>query len=130
MKKNGFTIIELMVVTIIVGIMTLLAVTLYMNSIRQGRRSDGVNTLLSISLAEERYRTSNMSYGTLNQVWGGVTASAQGYYTIAISNVSGTAYTITATAIGDQANDTGCGTLTLTASNATITQTPTACWPQ
>lgn len=126
--------IEIMVVLVIVGILTVLAVALYSGAIREGRRADGVNTLLSISLAEERYRTINTTYGTLAQVWGGVTTSSQGYYNLAISNVSATGYTITATAIGDQASDkasgTSCATLTLTASSGTTTQTPTACWPQ
>ena len=134
MNKNGFSILELMVVVVIVGILTILAVTLYTGNVRQGRRSDGVNTLLSISLAEERYRTINTTYGTLAQVWGGVTTSNQGYYTIAISGTSATAYTLTATAVGDQANDvsgsTSCATLTLTSSNGTVTETPAACWPQ
>jgi type IV pilus assembly protein PilE len=134
MRKNGFSLIEIMVVVLILGILTILAITLYTGKVRQGRRSDGVNTLLSISLAQERYRTINTTYGTLAQVWGGVTTSTQGYYTIAISEVSATGYTLTATAVGDQANDvsgsTACSTLTLTSSSGTVTETPTACWPQ
>ena len=134
MKHNGFTIIEMMVVIVIVSILTLLAMSVYTRSVRQGRRADGVDSLLSMSLAEERYRTINTTYGTLAQVWGGVTTSTQGYYTLSISNVSATSYTLTATAIGDQANDasgsTSCTPLTLTASSGTMTQAPAACWPQ
>lgn len=134
MKSNGFSMIEIMVVVLILGILTILSIAMYSSSVRQGRREDGVNTLLSMSLAEERYRTSNTTYGTLAQVWNGVTTSTQGYYTLAISGVSTTGYTITATAVGDQANDvsgsTACNTLTLTAASGTITETPAACWPQ
>jgi len=134
MRKNGFTMIEVMVVVLIVGVLTILAMATFIGNVREGRRSDGLNALLAMSLAEERYRTINTTYGSLAQVWGGVTASTQGYYTLAISSTSATGYTLTATANGDQANDvsgsTSCTTLTLTASNGTITETPAACWPQ
>jgi type IV pilus assembly protein PilE len=134
MRKTGFSLLEMLVVVVILAILTILAIAMFTGNVRQGRRSDGVNTLLSISLAEERYRTIHTTYGTLAQVWGGVTTSTQGYYTLAISGVSATGYTLTATAIGDQANDTSgstsCSTLTLTSASGTVTETPVACWPQ
>src|SRR3990167_7957984 len=104
-KKSGFTLIEMMITVLIIGITTLTAVYLYQDKIKRGRRIDAVNALLSISLAEERYRSNNTTYGTLAQVWGGVTASQEGYYTLAISNVSATTYTVTATGTGTQTTD-------------------------
>lgn len=135
MKKNcGFTLVELMVTMLIISILAVIAITGYSKYIQKSRRTDGLHTLLAISLAEEKYRMSNTSYGTLAQVWGGVTTSPLGYYTLSISNVSGTAYTITATGIGNQANDTdgstACSPLVLAVSNGTTTQTPSACWPK
>lgn len=134
MHKKGFSILEVMVVLVILSALSILAITLFTGNVRQGRRADGVNTLLAMSLAEERYRTINTTYGTLAQVWNGVTTSTQGYYTLGISSTSATGYSLTATAIGDQANDqsgsTSCGTLTLTASSGTVTEAPAACWPQ
>ncbi|MDR3491240.1 MAG: type IV pilin protein [Gammaproteobacteria bacterium] len=131
--KNGFTLIELMITCTIIGILILIAITLYTPQVRKGRRSDGLNTLFAMSLAEERYRSNNTTYGTLAQVWGGVTTSTGGYYTLSISNVSATAYTLTAVAQGDQTNDsdsgTNCTTLTLSLSAGTISKTPTNCWP-
>src|SRR5882672_5994982 len=105
MRKNGFSILGMMVVVVILGIFTILVITLFTNNVRQERRSEGVNTLLAMSLAEERYRTLNAAYGTLAQVWGGVATSTHGYYTLAISGISATGYTLTATAVGNQAND-------------------------
>lgn len=132
-SKLGFTLIELVVALAIVSILSVIAVKIYSRQVRQGRRLDGINTLLSISLAEERYRSTNTTYGTLAQVWGGVTTSPEGYYTLAISNVSATAFTLTATGTGDQANDasgsTSCTTLTLSLSSGAITKSPSACWP-
>lgn len=138
MKKlqmnRGFSLIEMMITILILSIVTVTAIYLFSDQIKRGRRIDAVNALLSISLAEERYRSNNTTYGTLAQVWGGVTTSAEGYYTLAISNVTATSYTITATGTGSQATDTdsggtACSTLTLTMSSGTITKTPAVCWP-
>lgn len=132
-KSNGFTLIELMIALVIIIILTLASVAVYTKYIYESRRSDATTTLASISLAEERYRTSNSSYGTLAQVWNNASTTQGGYYTLSISNVSGTAYTITATAIGNQSKDTengvSCATLTLTLVNGSFTKSPSACWP-
>jgi type IV pilus assembly protein PilE len=132
-KYCGVTLIELMVVVVIVAILMIIATINYSGQVRNGRRTDGINTLYSISLAEERYRTINTIYGTLAQVWAGVTTSTGGYYSLAISNVTATTYTLTATATGDQANDkegaTSCATLTMTMSAGSFSNTPAVCWP-
>lgn len=140
MKKNttnnwlaGFTLLELIVVIVIVAIIAKVAISSFSSYGLKGKRADGVNAILAISLAEERYRSDNTTYGTLAQVYGGVSASPQGYYTLTVSNVSGTGYTITATAQGTQVNDsegsTSCTSLQLVMNNGTITKTPAVCWP-
>lgn len=133
-KKNGFTLIELLMALAILAILSTIAVTSYTSYIRKGRRTDALHTLLAMSLAEEKYRMTNNTYGTLAEVWGSVSTSPQGFYTLSISNVSATSYTLTATAIGNQANDndgsTSCTPLILAVSNGTTTQTPANCWPK
>jgi type IV pilus assembly protein PilE len=134
MKKNkGMTLIELLIALTVIAILAVIAATVYSSQLRVSRRSDAINTLFAMSLAEERYRTTNTTYGTLAQVWGGVTTSTGGYYTLAISAITTSTYTITATATGDQVNDkegsTSCTPLTLAANNGTITETPLVCWP-
>lgn len=131
-KKLGFTLIELLIVVAIMAIVTIIAASVYTTFSRKSRRADGINALMAASLAEERYRSNNTSYGTLAQI--GVSGtSAQGYYTIAVSGASATGYTVTATGTGIQASDTeggtACNVLTLTVSNTTTTQAPAACWP-
>ncbi len=129
----GFTLLELIIALVIAGVLAIVSIGSYRTYVLQSRRIDGVNMLLSISLAEEKYRASNTTYGTLAQVWSGVTTSPEGYYTVTISNLTATTYTLTATAVGNQGNDsangTSCATLTLAMSNGTITKTPSACWP-
>lgn len=134
MKNNrGITMLELVVTIALVGILATIAVSSYSTQVRKGRRIDAIETMLAISLAQERYRSSNTTYGSLAQVWNGVSTTSEGYYTIAISNVGASTYTITATAVGDQANDTtggsSCATLTLALANGAITNSPAACWP-
>ncbi len=132
-KISGITFIELMIVVAIVSILAAIAIVSYSSQTQRGRRIDAVNSILSISLAEERYRSNNSQYGTLAQVWGGVSSSSGGYYSIAITNVTATSYTITATAVGAQTNDKSngisCTPLVFIMSNGTLTKTPVGCWP-
>jgi type IV pilus assembly protein PilE len=132
-STHGFTLMEILVVVVIIAILAKIAIASYSSYALQGRRADGINTILAISLAEEQYRSNNTTYGTLAQAYGGVTASPQGYYTLSISGVSATGYTITADAQGTQANDavgsTSCSSLVLAVSNGTLTKTPALCWP-
>lgn len=131
-KFFGFTMIEALIVVAILGITAVIAVALYRPFILKGRRDDGINSILMLQMAEERYRSNNTQYGNSAQI-GGFATSPQGYYSLIISNVGTNTFTITATAQGNQASDsegsTSCSTLTLAVSNGTATQTPAACWP-
>lgn len=132
--QNGFTLIEMLITVAIVGILATISVNLYLDHGRKGRRADATETLTAMALAEERYRTNNTSYGTLAQVWGGAATSPAGYYTLSISNVSASGYTLIATANGAQASDnesgTSCTPLQISVLNGTVTKTPAICWPQ
>lgn len=132
-KQSAFTLIELIIGVGMVTLLTIFVFKLYLTQIRKGRRMDGINVLLSISLAEERYRSDNATYGTLTEVWGGVNLSPGGYYNLSISHVSSTGYKATAVTQGDQINDaaknTPCRELNLSVSNGIISKSPEACWP-
>ncbi|OGO94008.1 MAG: hypothetical protein A3F10_00915 [Coxiella sp. RIFCSPHIGHO2_12_FULL_42_15] len=131
-KVLGLTLMELLIALLIIGILVGIAVPTYQTYVLRGNRADAFQTLLGIQLQQEKYRLSNTSYGTLAQVWGGVTTSPRGHYTLSITNLSATSYTITATAVGSQTADsnggTSCATMTLSYSNGTTTKTPAACW--
>jgi type IV pilus assembly protein PilE len=134
MKKYcGMTLLELLIVLVIISVLAVIATEMYKSQIYRSKRTDGINSLYGISTAEERYRATNTTYGTLAQVWSSVATSTGGFYTLAITTNTATNYTITATAVGKQASDTengtSCAVLTLSAVSGTITQTPTACWP-
>lgn len=132
MKKQGFSMLELMIAIAIVAILAAIAIPSYLSYIKSSRRSDALQTLLSIQLQQEKYRLNNNSYGTLAQVWDGVTTASGGFYSLAISGVSASTYTITATATGSQIGDTAdgvsCNSIVLTNTDGVVTKTPTACW--
>jgi type IV pilus assembly protein PilE len=134
MRSRGFTFLELMITVAIIAILAVIASNVYLSQVQKSRRADGMDTISSITLAEERYRSTNSAYGTLAQVWGGLTSTPGGYYTMAITNTSATSYTVTATGVGTQASDvengTSCSALVFAVSNGTITTTPAVCWPQ
>jgi type IV pilus assembly protein PilE len=141
--ERGFTLVELMVVVTIVAIITVIALPGYQQSVRKSRRADAVLALQQIQMAQERLRAECTSYGAglaaarvcdpgtpANNRLALATTSPDGLYTLALSNISPTGYTATATAVTgtSQASDTGCTVLTLAVTGLTLTRTPAECW--
>lgn len=131
-RYHGFSLLELMVALVIVGLLTVMSTVLYAQHVKRARRADAIQTLLAMQLAEENYRASNGSYGTLAQVWNSVSTTQGGYYTLTITNVAAASYTLTAQATSTQTSDsengTACSSLVLAVSAGVETSTPTACW--
>ena len=143
-KTKGFTLIELMIVIVIIGVVLGFAIPSYISYVQRSNRTEGITTMQALQLAEEKFRMTNSTYQTLSSVsfvpsfWpstgitSGVLTTENSLYTIVITGTSATGYTITATAQGDQVNDdaggTACTPMTLVVSGYTITKSPTACW--
>lgn len=126
---NGFTLVELMVVVLVISILTVIAVPSYTNYVRKSRRTEAKSMLLDLASREERYMATNGVYSTtasdlgLTGSWPQYTAS--GYYSIAVPQVTAAAaststaaatpatFYITATAYGTQTKDTECNTFTV-----------------
>lgn len=124
---KGFTLIELLIVIVIVAVLAVIALPLYRTYILKSNRTDALATLLQIENAQENYRISQSQYATLTQL-GISSTTPKGYYTIAINFPTTTGYTITATANGNQINDTNCTTISIVVSNGVETKSPTTCW--
>lgn len=124
-RTRGFTLIELMIVVAIVGILAAIALPSYQDSVRKGRRGDAKGELMRLAQAEEKWRVTNTSYGSLANIGGAATSS---YYNFAVSSNTATSFTITATptTTGGQNQDT-CATLTIAQGGTITSSAPTAC---
>jgi type IV pilus assembly protein PilE len=120
-QQSGFTLIELMVVIAIVGIIATIALPAFTEQVRKSRRSEAVSTLGDLQVRQERWRSSNATYGTLDNITGSTAATfnaAQANYNFAVTVNTASAYTITATPKNAQSGDR-CGTFTLELNVAT-----------
>ena len=107
--SGGFTLIELMIAVAVVAILAAIAYPFYEEFVKRTRRTDAMAALKDIVIAQEKYRNSNPTYGTLAQVLPGVSTSELGYYNLAVSGNTATAYIATAAPTGAQTGDS-CGT--------------------
>lgn len=129
LNSKGFTLIELMITIVIIGILAAIAYPSYLDQLRKTRRSDAHAALLNMAAHMEHYFTEKNTYIGATPANIGVSAtSGEGYYRLSISNLNTTTYTLNAAPIagGPQANDT-CGTLTLTHTNIKGPN-PDTCW--
>ena len=100
-RKNGFTLIELMIVVAVIGIIAAIAYPSYVDSVRKSRRADAETALMENAQRMEAFyaREGKYTNATLSS-----NKSPDEYYTLAL-NAGASTYTITATPAGDQAKD-------------------------
>jgi type IV pilus assembly protein PilE len=117
MKTRGFTLIELLVVLAIVGILAAIAIPSFTEQVAKSRRAEAMRGLGDIQLRQERWRANNTSYGTYVNMG----SPAVDNYTLTITGITATGYTVTATRAGKQAGDR-CGNFVLTVANTVATK--------
>ncbi|MCY7316088.1 MAG: prepilin-type N-terminal cleavage/methylation domain-containing protein [Rubrivivax sp.] len=113
-SQRGFTIVELMIAVVVIGVIAALALPSFLDSIRKGRRSEALSALSAIQQAQERYRSNNRNYaGALTDIGyasASVTTRPGEYYTVQVSTDSATSATrYVATADGSASGQAGDG---------------------
>ena len=110
-QMAGFTLLELMIVVAIIGIISAIAYPSYQEYVLRGNRSEGQAFLNDAAARQERYYAQNNTYAdTAAKLGYANNNSSSSKYTLAISNVSATTYTLTAT---PARTDSKCGNLSL-----------------
>ncbi len=128
-QANGFTLIELMIVMVIVGILSAVAYPAYTTHLQKSRRVDAQTALLELAQYMERYYTTNGTYvGAVLPFTASPKDDATKYYNLSVSGVAMDTYTLSGVPISTstQATDS-CGTLTLSQTGAK-TPTTSGCW--
>lgn len=134
---GGYTLIELMIVVGVIGLLAAIAYPAYQGQMNKGRRADAITAMTQIQQAQERWRANRPVYANQTELTAAAPAglgfaatSEKGYYTLALSDVTGTGYKLTATAVPgkSQSGDTGCTALVVTVAGGTGTHTPAKCW--
>lgn len=117
-KQNGFTLIEVMIVVVIIAILSAIAYPSYQDSVRRTKRAEAQSALMDGAQRLEAYYTKNGTYlsgSSLATVYTStVPSSGAIYYTLqADTTVPATVNTFKLVAVpsGSMASDTECGTM-------------------
>jgi type IV pilus assembly protein PilE len=114
----GFSFVELVIVLLIFAIILTVAVPAYTSYVMQARRTDARTSLTLDQTIIERCYAQNFSYSaTCTAMPTYSHTSQQGFYSISISNLTATTYTLTATATGQQVKDTLCASFSVNQTN-------------
>ncbi|MEY8702856.1 type IV pilin protein [Francisella philomiragia] len=132
-KKNGFSLVELMVVIAIIAILASVGLPMYNNYIIKNHRSEATSELLSAASAADNFEIRFGSFpsgSNINNFYHENTAN--NYYLL--SYCSGepecpdVSYVITATAQNSQTADTPCRNIELEVDGGIVNKTPSQCW--
>ncbi|MEQ1579794.1 MAG: type IV pilin protein [Steroidobacteraceae bacterium] len=135
-RMQGVTLIELMIVIVIIGILSAIAVPSYRNYVIRAQRTDAMSALLRVAAAQEKFYLQNNTYADNDALADappaglGINGTENGWYNLAITSGDLTReFTVTATPVsgGAQATDSHCDSFSLTSAGAK-SATNTDCW--
>ena len=132
-RQAGFTLIELMVVVAIVAIIFAFAFPSYERYVVRAKRAVGQNVLMQVADRQQQFFMDNKRFAAdLTNLGFGATpfvvdddgvstvaGDTDAVYSVALSNVTATTWTATATPLNGQlSRDTSCGNLTINQAGA------------
>jgi prepilin-type N-terminal cleavage/methylation domain-containing protein len=123
-KKQGFTLVELAVVVVIIGVLAAFAVPRFLSSVERSKAAEAFNYLSAIQAAQERYHARQGTYAglvddldikmaaskyfTVGTVQAGSTASLEDSWSLTLTRTGASAgygqYTVTFTEEGYDPN--------------------------
>jgi len=130
-KMQGFTLIEIMIALLIIGIVAAVAVPNYQAYVQKAKRADAQAALTNMAAALEDYYSNNQYVYTDVVANVGGANSADGHYILSITMpASADSYTLTATATGSQLGDADCQSITLTSTGVKgpVVNNDAVCW--
>lgn len=122
MKRNGFTLIELMVTIAIIGILASIALPSYTSYIARGKITDAVSALADYRVKMEQYFQDNRNYGTAGAACPVASATSRHVTYTCVVGTPNTTYVATATSIaGSLGSATGDYTFAINEANTKST---------
>ncbi|MFZ6845987.1 type IV pilin protein [Undibacterium sp. RuTC16W] len=95
-KSNGFSMIELLITLVIMGILSSIAYSSYVSSVIKTKRSQAKSSLMQLMQQEERFYTQNNSYIVFSQA--STDANEKKFKWYSGDTATSSSYEITATA--------------------------------
>ena len=124
-QQSGFTLIEIMVVVVIIGLLAAVAIPQYDQYVRNARRTAAMGCLMEQAHFMERFYSANMTYA------GAAPPACPGevrqFYNFNVANLGATTYTLTAAPGGVQAADP-CGNLSVDQTGNRLAAGGGNCW--
>ncbi len=132
---KGFSIVELMIVMVVIGILAGVSMPAYRDYVQRAQRADATAALLRIAAAQEKFYLQNNTY-TVNLVAPpvgiGIPNTEHGYYNLQVTVANATNFTAQAVPIGGmgQAADADCQLFTIDeqGNRGSAPNPPNDCW--
>jgi type IV pilus assembly protein PilE len=93
-RQSGFTLIEILIAIVLVGILSAVAIPSYASYVTRGRLTEAFTALSAMQPKAEEYWSNNRTYEHLPP------PAPSAYFTYTVTNDTASSYTITATGTG------------------------------